>query len=68
MGHATHASGRRSTVSGQFFQHQEPVLYVKVALIIFHYYTLQATIMTIEINYLLTKETIKLVKDAIRPF
>lgn len=50
-------------VSGQSFQHQEPVLYVKVALIIFHldYYTLQATITTIEINYLLTKETIKLV-------
>lgn len=41
---------------------------MKVALIIFHYYTLQATIMTIEINYLLTKETIKLVKEAIRPF
>jgi len=48
-------------ISGQSFQHQEPVLDVKVALIIFHldYYALQASIRTTEINYLLNKETIK---------
>lgn len=49
--------------AGQSLRHWEPVLYVKVTQITFHfgYYALQTTVTTIEINYLLNKETIKLI-------